>query len=192
MQEAHERSPLMGGGESSPQKQAGAGLDNKPHTGSPSDVTDDPELQKQAECVRNEVQQAKSNRFCFAIGGVAVFCFCLILVFAAYVLLSKPEDQDVLEAFVGKNWPWVLSFVFFSSFTGALLWKIDHTDQKIDQMFDHTDQKIDQKFDHTGQMLENIHTLMKRQHEENNLVMSSTYLVQNVTKKINPAAFPKG
>jgi len=54
----------------------------------------------------------------------------------------------------------VLFFLIFS-FTATLLWKCD---------------LIDQKFDRTGQTLEGIHTWLKRQHEENNLVMSSNYL----------------
>lgn len=177
MKGANETSPLLSvGSESTPQekKQAGAGLDNKPP--SPNDVRE-LQLQQQAKYLLEEVHQAKSSRFCVAIGLLAVFSVCLVLVLAVFVLLSKPEDQDALQTFVGKNWPWVLSFVVFSSFTAALLWKMESGQAKIDQ-----------KFDHNGQMLDGISTLIKRQHEENNLVMSAMHLVQNVTSKIEPQA----
>lgn len=195
---ADEESPLLGGGESTTPRggnQAGrAGLDNsKPPTTSPNGVRWEApsafQLQQQQqqqpakyllrENFQQQVQPADSNsRLCCAIGSLAVLSWCSVLVAAVYVLLFKPEDRGALQAFMGKNWPLVLSLLVFSPFTAVLLWKMEsmfgRTGQMIDQRFDRifqtfgrTGQKLDQRFDRIFQKLDEISSMVERHIEEN-------------------------
>ena len=182
-------------------------MDRKPSSPN-NDVMRDPELLQQIKDLRAEVQQilqvqqairgkvqpASCSRLCLGVGLLAAFSFCLLLVMAVYVLLSKPEDQDALETFMGKSWPWVYSFFVFSSFTAAMLWKMESGQEKfesgqatLNQKLDSAQATLNQKLDSAqatlNQKLDGTARLITRQNEENNLVMSATNLV---TSKIGP------
>jgi len=175
---ANESTPLV----STPAAKSQGDVENQ--RTSPTGV-DDPHLQQPEQFVRKEdlqqyfrekdsSRQTCRDNFSFYVGLIFVFFLCLLLAFVLVVLLSKQEDKDALAAFVGENWPWVV----FSSFATALLWIMKSGQAALQQKMESGQAALQQNLD-------GITTMIKRHHEENNLVMSATHLVQSVTPKID-------
>ena len=123
-------------------------------------------------------QQTDRNfLICWVVGGIVVFVVCLIVVLASIVLLSQPNTQDaLLNFFMGQSCPWVLSCLVFSTSAGMLIWKMESGQSALAQQMESGQSALASKLDYMADM-------MRRQHEENNMVMATTKLVTSLQNK---------
>ena len=114
---------------------------------------------------------------CWAVGGIVFFTVGLIVTLVFCVLFSQPNNtQDAPRAVTGQSLQWVLSLLFFSTITATfLVWKMESGHSALAQQMGSMNSALASKLDNMAEM-------MKRQHEESNMVMATTKLVTSSHK----------